>query len=98
MTLVSGLGDVTMLAAAPRPALHAVLPWLPGAGDCVLANCPPSLDGELPSETTLPMRSGIASMAKPTKESDPSASAAVGAQRQANNLLGIPLSRIQAEA
>jgi hypothetical protein len=43
------------------------------------------------------MRSGMASVTKPTNESEPSTNAAQGAQRQVSSL-GIPKSRIREEA
>jgi hypothetical protein len=61
--------------------------WLPSLSEPAL----------LASSTKPPMRSGMASVTKPTNDSEPSTNAAQGAQRQVSSL-GIPRSRIREEA
>jgi hypothetical protein len=77
--------ELDQLAAGVEPA-WVLVKWLPRLNELV----PLSL-------ATLPMRSGITNIAKPTNESEPSTRAAQGVHRLVSTL-GIPYSRIRPQA
>jgi hypothetical protein len=80
---VPGLGDgASLLVSSEKSALGSTAD---GAREKRL----PSLSDGVPSAAPVPMRSGMASRAKPTNESAPSTNAAQGVQRQVKSL-GIP--------